>query len=123
MILVDTSVWIDHLRRGESGLIRQLEVGEVLIHPFILGELALGSLKNRTEVLGALSELPGVPVATDNEVLYFIEAHSLFSLGIGYVDTHLLAATKLVQGTLLWTRDKRLLSAARGLGVAYNEVH
>src|SRR3712207_1616523 len=118
MILVDTSVWIDHLRAGDERLGDLLESGLVLIHPFVIGELALGNLRDRG-VLADLGHLPLTTVATDEEVLHLIERHSLSGIGIGYVDAHLLAATLLAQGGLIWTRDKRLSSAAGKLGVSY----
>lgn len=123
MILVDTSVWVDHLRAGDAALIRLLNQGKVLAHPFVIGELALGNLKNRTAILALLQELPRTPIATDEEVFGFIEQHALFGLGIGYVDAHLLAATKLAPGAQLWTRDKRLQAAASRLGLANDTIH
>ncbi len=118
VILVDTSVWIDHLRAGESSLAELLDGGGVLAHPFIIGELALGRLRRRALILGALSDLPQVRVASDAEVRHFIERHALHGLGIGYVDAHLLAAVRLTAGAALWTRDKRLNGIARRLGMA-----
>lgn len=118
MILVDTSVWIDHLRAGNDGLVSLLDAGMVLMHPFIIGELALGELGQRETVLGALSDLPPATVATDTEVLHFIDRHTLFRRGIGYIDTHLLAAVRLTAGARLWTRDKRLHGIALQLDLA-----
>lgn len=92
MILVDTSVWIDHLRAGDEGLIALLSGNQVLTHPFVIGELACGNLANRREVLRLLGDLPKAPVATHAEVLFFIEQHALMGRGIGYVDAHLIAA-------------------------------
>lgn len=112
MILVDTSVWIDHLRQGEAGLAEALNAGRVRVHPFVIGELALGSLRQREVVLGSLMDLPRVEVATDEEVFAFIEDERLFSLGIGFVDAHLLAALRLTPGAFLWTRDRRLSAVA-----------
>ena len=112
MILVDTSVWIDHLRTGEEGLAALLNTSQVLIHPYIIGELACGNLKNRTEVLGLLKDLPQAPVATHEEVLLFIEKNELMGPGIGFIDAHLLAATALANDAKLWTRDNRLVQAA-----------
>ena len=117
MILVDTSIWIDHLRKGEGRLAEALNAGRVLVHPFVIGELALGSLQQRDVVLGALMDLPRVEVATDEEVFAFIEDERLFSLGIGFVDAHLLAALRLTPGALLWTRDRRLRVVADRLGL------
>lgn len=123
MILVDTSVWIDHLRQRDERLSTLLEQGQVLAHSFVIGELALGNLQNRDAILGALQDLPQAPIATDAEVLGFITANALQGLGIGYIDAHLLAATRLAPGAMLWTRDKRLLAAGMRLGLAENPVH
>jgi len=118
VILVDTSVWVDHLRVGDKALSSLLDAGMVLAHPFVIGELALGNLRQRGIVLSALSNLPHASVATDAEVLHFIDRHALFGRGIGYVDTHLLAATRLTAGAELWTNDKRLHGVAVQLGLA-----
>ena len=118
MILVDTSVWIDHLRAGDDALAELLDQGKVLAHPFVIGELALGKLTKRNIILGTLRDLPQAAVATDDEVLQFIERHELFGHGIGYVDAHLLAALRLTGGASLWTRDKRLCSAAHHAQIA-----
>ncbi|WP_046866860.1 type II toxin-antitoxin system VapC family toxin [Microvirga massiliensis] len=115
MILVDTSVWIDHLKGGDAALAGLLENGRVLAHPFVIGEIALGSLRQRSTVLTSLRDLPKTIVANDNEVLLYIEREKLFNTGIGYVDAHLLTAAKLTPGTLLWTRDRRLREAAMRL--------
>ncbi len=121
MILVDTSVWIDHLRRGEPELIRLLSQSQVLCHPMVVGEIACGNLKSRSVVLALLADLPGASVASEAEVLAFIQAQSLFGLGMGYVDVHLCASAKL-NGVQLWTRDKRLREATSRLGLAYTEL-
>ena len=92
----------------------------MLAHPYIIGELALGSLQNRNAVLGALQNLPQIPAATDNEVLHFIETNALYGIGIGYIDAHLLAAFRLLPGAMLWTRDKRLFDASTRLGLAFS---
>jgi predicted nucleic acid-binding protein len=118
VILVDTSVWVDHLRAGDRTLVRLLENSQVLVHPFVIGELALGNVRQRANLLAELQNLPPAPVASDQEVLRFIELHELFGLGIGYVDAHLLAAVRLSAGSSLWTRDKRLLAIAVHLGTA-----
>lgn len=118
MILVDTSVWIDHLRHGNPKLASLLEAGWVMTHPFIIGEIALGSLRQRKTVLSALRDLPDCDSADDNEVLHFITTHRLDGSGIGYVDAHLLAAATLTS-LKLWTRDKRLLAVAQKLKLAY----
>lgn len=118
MILVDTSVWIDHLRRGDPRLAGLLQDGQVLIHPAVIGELALGQLAGRAEVLGLLGNLPTATSATGAEVLTLIESQRLFGLGIGYVDAHLLAGTLLTADAGFWTRDKRLAAAAARLRIA-----
>jgi hypothetical protein len=112
VILVDTSVWIGHLRAADASLVTLLEGGEVLRHPFVLGELAMGSLRQRDVVLKALNALPGATAATDEEVQQFVTRQWLFGLGIGWVDAHLLAATRLTPGARLWTLDKRLEARA-----------
>lgn len=118
MIVVDTAVWVDHLRDGDRELAELLEGGRVLGHPWVVGELALGSLRARREILRLLDELPQVQVATDAELRAFIERHELHGLGIGYVDVQLLAATMLTRA-VLWTRDRRLHAAADRLGIAH----
>lgn len=119
MILVDTSIWIDHLRTGDEGLVTLLSRSSVLMHPFVVGELACGNLCNRAEVLRLLRGLPEGPMGSDDEVLYFIERHQLMGRGLGYIDLHLLVATALAESTRLWTRDKRLLATADSLALAY----
>ncbi len=119
MILVDTSIWVDHLRAGNDGLATALERGLVLTHPFIVGELACGRMRNRGEILGLLRSLPVGPVVTDDEALQYIDFHQLMGRGIGYVDIHLLASTALAEGMRLWTRDRRLAEVAAELGVAH----
>jgi predicted nucleic acid-binding protein len=121
MILVDTSVWIDHLRTTDKALVSLLNAGMVLAHPFVIGELALGHLGQRTTVLSALSDLPRAIVATDAEVLNFIDRYELFGRGVGYVDVHLLAAVRLTAGSELWTRDQRLYGVAVHLGLAITQ--
>ena len=123
MILVDTSIWIDHLRQRDERLSNLLNQGQVLAHPFVIGELALGRLQNRAAILGALQDLPQAPVAMEGEVLRFIEQNALYGMGIGYIDAHLLAAVRLAPGTALWTRDKRLLAASTSLGLVENVAH
>ncbi|RDD70323.1 type II toxin-antitoxin system VapC family toxin [Paracoccus versutus] len=113
MILVDTSIWIDHLRAGDAELVDLLNTEQVMAHPFIIGELALGSLKDRETVIAAMQGLPQAPVASHDEVMALIRTRRLFSLGIGYVDAHLIAATLLAPGTTLWTRDRRLKAATK----------
>ncbi|MCW8840373.1 MAG: type II toxin-antitoxin system VapC family toxin [Gammaproteobacteria bacterium] len=119
MILVDTSVWVDHLRTGDPGLAGLLNDSLVLMHPFVMGELACGNLRQRSEVLTLLADLPQASVARDSEVLFFIERHGLMGRGIGYVDAHLLSAVALDNGARLWTRDKRLQVLASELGMSY----
>lgn len=117
MILVDTSVWVDHLRRGEARLKALLGAGQVLIHSFVIGELALGNLRQRNAILQSLQDLPQAVSADSGEVLGFIERNALFGLGIGYVDAQLLASARL-SAALLWTHDKRLHEVASRLGLA-----
>lgn len=116
MILVDTSVWIDHLRRGDATLSHLLTDGRVLGHSAVIGEVGLGSLVNRQQVLALLANLPQAVQATHAEVMAYIDAQALFGTGIGYVDAHLLASTALTTGSSLWTRDKKLRAAAATLG-------
>jgi predicted nucleic acid-binding protein len=118
VILVDTSVWIDHLRSGSDLLASFLNASQVLTHPFVIGELALGEMRQRGTVLDSLSNLPRAGLATDVEVLNFINRQAMFGRGIGYVDVHLLASVRLTAGAALWTRDKRLQSVAEELGLA-----
>ena len=119
MILVDTSIWVDHLRAGSEVLGGLLDAGRVLMHPFVAGELALGAWPERQVFLGALGDLPCSEVATHAEVAAFIERHALFGRGVGYVDVHLLAAARLTAGCALWTADRRLHGVADSLGVAW----
>jgi predicted nucleic acid-binding protein len=119
MILVDASVWIDHLRRRQSDLTKLLLDGEVLCHPFVIGELACGHLKQRSRVLEALARLPQSPVASHDEAMAFAERHALAGRGVGWVDVHLLAAAVLARARL-WTRDKRLASVAGALGLRFD---
>ena len=122
MILVDTSVWVDHLRGGEDQLVDLLERALVVMHPFVIGEMACGSLGARSTVLELLQDLPAAVVAESDEVLAFIERHVLIGKGIGYVDIHLLASVALTAGTKLWTRDKRLQAVAEMLGCAFKDI-
>ena len=118
MILVDTSVWIGHLRIGEPALAATLDRMGVLGHVFVRGELACGNLQRRREILSLLDELPQAPVATDHEVMDLIERRRLMGRGIGYVDAHLLASA-LLAGASLWTLDARLANVAREIGVGF----
>ncbi|MEN8166078.1 MAG: type II toxin-antitoxin system VapC family toxin [Pseudomonadota bacterium] len=119
MILVDTSIWIDHLRNGDEQLVTLLNESKVLLHPFVIGELACGNLRNRTEVLRLLKDLPQAVIATDSEVLFFIKRHQLMGRGIGYIDAHLMASLALAEHSRLWTRDKRLIAVSAALNLAY----
>lgn len=118
MILVDTSVWVDHLRAGHSTLGRLLERGLVMAHPWVIGELALGHLSHRRNIVRLLTGLPQATVATTEEILTLVERYQLYGLGIGYVDAQLLAATRLTPDAELWTNDNRLAAAASRLGCA-----
>ena len=117
MILVDTSIWVDHLRAADDRLVALLEGGQVLAHPFVIGELSLGHLRQREAVISALQRLPRVDVATDSEVMFLIDTHRLFGIGIGYIDAHLLASVRLTADVMLWTRDRRLHRTAIQLGL------
>jgi len=117
LILADTSIWIDHLRSENKEMRKNLDQGQIVIHPFIIVELALGSLQGRTKTLALLDLLPQVRVAHISEVRLMIEARRLYSLGIGLTDAHLIASVFINSPTLLWTRDKPLRKAAEGLGV------
>ncbi len=117
-VLVDTSVWITHLSKGNSELRRLLDAGEVLSHPLVIGELACGNLKNRAEILALLQTLPSARVASGDEVLAFIEARRLAGKGLGHVDVHLLASAALSRAPL-WTAHKRLRDAADDLGLGH----
>ena len=117
MILVDTSVWVDHFRENDQALSGLLEAGKILAHPLVIGELALGNLPQRDLVLGTLHDLPQANVATDREVLHLIDQRLPFGLGIGYIDAHLLAAVLLTAGAGLWTRDRWLERTADRLGL------
>ena len=116
LILVDTSVWVDHLRSGLPLLANLLQEGEVLIHPWVIGEIACGNLRNRNQVLNLLQGLPTAVVASDSEVLLLIERSNLMGRGIGYVDAALLAAAKLSRCGL-WTQDRRLAALAQDQGL------
>jgi len=117
MILVDTSVWVAHLRQGATSLEELLLADRVLCHPFVVGELACGNLKNRSEILIHLKTLPQAIQAKQEEVLQFIDKYGLMGKGLGYIDMHLLASARLT-GVLLWTLDKKLKEVAVKLGLA-----
>jgi hypothetical protein len=118
MVLIDTSVWVSHFQEGNPQLEALLMKGRVVCHPFIIGELACGNLKNRKEILSLLEALPAATTADHKEVLYFIEQHQLMGIGLGYVDVHLLASAHLSR-ILFWTRDKKLREAAVKLNASY----
>jgi len=120
MVLVDTSVWINHFRDGDRHLEKLLFNGDVVCHDYIIGELACGDLKNRNEIISLLQALPMASIVGFSEFLYFVEQHELSGKGIGFVDIHLLASAQLSQ-VPLWTADKRLKTAAAGLGLNYKK--
>lgn len=119
MMLIDTSVWIDHLRRGNDALVERLDDAEVWCHPFIRGELACGHLGNRQEILSLMDALPEAPLADHEEVMTLVESRRLRGRGLGWVDVHLLASAMLA-GIDLWTRDRRLAQAAQELGLGWD---
>jgi hypothetical protein len=118
VILVDTSLWVSHVRHGDPELAGLLEAGEVLGHPFVLGEVAMGNLPKRQVFLENLRKLAQAVAATDAEAMALMERERLYGLGIGYVDLHLLAATRLTPDAALWTTDRRLHEIAERLGIA-----
>jgi predicted nucleic acid-binding protein len=117
VILVDSSIWVDHLRAANTTMIRLLDNAEVLGHPFVVGELALGNLPRRVSLLRDLNDLPAAAVATHEEAMLLLEREQLHGQGVGYVDLHLLAATRLTPGARLWSRDNRVGAAAERLGL------
>jgi predicted nucleic acid-binding protein len=117
MTLVDTSVWVDHFKGGDEGLKNLLLNSEVVIHPFVVGELSLGRMRNRSVIMNLLANLPEVQLADHREVIHLVEIRRLAGSGIGWIDAHLLAAA-LLAGVNLMTRDKALMKAARQLGLA-----
>lgn len=118
-VVVDSSIWIEHVNKGDAELATMLKRGHVVLHPMIIGEVALGSIAERRLMLDELQALPQVRPASHAEVMAMIEWLELFSCGIGYVDAHLLAATRQLPNGRLWTRDNRLRTQAERLGVAY----
>lgn len=118
MVLVDTSVWIDYFRHGESDLTSLLEKGDVFCHPFIVGELACGYLHPRKEILGLLTALPTPPIARTHDILEFIAVHKFFGIGLGFIDMHLLVSATL-GGASLWSRDKILKKSAEKLLLSF----
>lgn len=121
MILADTSIWIDHFRKADDELQKIIEDDRLLCHPFVIGELALGSLQNREAVIEHLSVQRSAIVATHEEVIGLITRHAIFNMGIGYIDAHLLASTLLDPIAALWTRDRRLATAAVKSGARLHE--
>ena len=117
MILVDTSVWIDHLHKSEPALVDALASDDVACHPLVIEELGLGSMRNRGNVLGLLADLGQFPVLAHSEIRTLVDANRLWGKGLGVVDVHLLGSVMLAPGGRLWTRDKRMRSAAKGLGI------
>ncbi|MGF1475990.1 MAG: type II toxin-antitoxin system VapC family toxin [Geminicoccaceae bacterium] len=122
MILADTSVWVDHLRSGDGRLAALLEANRIVCHPLVVAEIALGSLRDRADVLGLLDDLATAPMASIDEVRALIEERKLFARGIGLVDAALIASCLLAPGTFLWTRDRRLAQAADALNVGVDET-
>ena len=120
MILADTSIWIDHLRSENLEMREHLRRGDIVIHPFIIAELALGSLRQRTKTLALLDLLPQVRMPQLSEVRLMIESRRLYSMGIGLIDAHLIASVFVNSATVLWTRDKPLRKVAEGLGIHAN---
>ena len=118
MVLVDTSVWIDHFRNGNDKLINLLNDGDVICHHFIIGELACGNIKNRKEILSLLQALPTAVQSNHQEILKFIEINKLMGKGLGYIDVHLLAST-LLSNSVLWSLDKKLKHIALEMKVGY----
>jgi predicted nucleic acid-binding protein len=120
LILADTSIWIDHFRSENVEMRKQLNKRNIIVHPFIIAELALGSLRDRARTLAFLDQLPLTRMAQLNEVRQMIENRSLYSQGIGLIDAHLIASIFLNPGTLLWTRDQRLRGIAKALSIQAN---
>ncbi len=121
MVLVDTSVWVRHLREGDPDLEQLLNIGQVMCHPYIVGELACGNMKNRREILSLLQLLPLATLAKHEEILHFIESNHLMGKGLGYIDVHLSASAALTR-VPLWSYDKKLSEANEVLGIKYDPV-
>lgn len=121
MILTDTSIWVNHIRLAEAELVAHLGAGEVLMHPFVIGELAVGNLRRRAVFLDFLLALPQPRLASDSDVLQFVEERKLYGRGISYIDAHLLVSARF-SGALLWTVDRRLQAAATDLGLAFARI-
>lgn len=120
MVLVDTSIWIDHFRRASGQLTSLLETEEVAVHPFVVGELSCGNIQNRKEIIALLHALPHTTKVDDDEVLLFIERHSLMGRGIGLIDVHILASS-CIDSCLLWTRDRKLKTAAQEMDLEFSQ--
>lgn len=123
MVLVDTSVGVEHFRHGDATLADLLARGRLAVHPFVIGEIACGSLSHRTEIPEPLKQLPSAVIAKDDEVLVFIDHHALFGKGIGYVDAHLRASAALSHQGSIWTLDKRLRASADSLKLTAGRAH
>lgn len=123
MILVDTNVWIDHLKETDPTLTVILDEIRQRVHPFVIGELSLGNLRDRSSIIALLEEMPQAEVALHEEVMGLIADHGLHGLGIGYVDAHLLASAKLTPGTRIWTRDRRLAALCDRFGLSFQPLH
>ena len=121
MTLVDTSVWIDHLDHADARLVRLLANKSAAVHPFVIGELAAGSIKNRKTTLGTLALLPAAPIANENEVHHLLDSHRLWCTGLGWVDLHLVAAARLA-GWKLLSADRTLRKVAQALGIANEDL-
>jgi len=122
-VLLDTSVWIRHFRESNDEVVRLLEEQQVMTHPFVVAEIACGSLKNRINTLSYLKALQALPIVTIDEVLTFIESRELFSKGVGFVDVQLLASVLICENVFLWTTDNRLEAIASELGISYPALH
>ncbi|MDP4026044.1 type II toxin-antitoxin system VapC family toxin [Methylobacterium sp. NEAU 140] len=123
MIIVDTNVWIDHLRASEPLLVDLMREMLQRVHPYVVGELMLGNVSQHLDFMATLEEMPQADVAEHREVLDLIVTHQIYGLGIGYVDAHLLASAKLMPGSRIWTRDKRLASICDQFGVSFQPLH
>ena len=123
MILVDTTVWVDHLRNPEVGLSNLLDANNVFMHPMVIGELACGYLKNRKQVLENWRSLPTISELSHDQVISLIDAHNLMGRGIGFIDMHLLCSVLNYPGSQLWTRDKKLNPVANEFNIAFEKIH
>jgi predicted nucleic acid-binding protein len=119
MILPDTAIWTDHIHGKDKQLEFLLRGDRVLVHPFVIGEIALASMKRHDAIIEAMTILRAAPVATDEDVRFMIKQHTIMGTGLGYVDAHILASARLVPGSSIWTRDKRLKAVAQRMGVAW----